>query len=158
MIEPSRAASGHMAFVYVLLLATGVAGAADTATKSSGSAPILTPAQLKDCVNQKAKLRAMVDNALKDKASVDADQAEIERLGTELGGQVATLDRTSAEAVTAYNDKVLARNKMIESHEAKIAAYNSEAEAVQAGRSTYAKSCENRRYDERDLSDPKAKK
>ena len=47
---------------------------------------------------------------------------------------------------------------MAEAYETKVTAYNAKAEAVKTSRTTYETSCENRRYDERDLSDPKAKK
>jgi hypothetical protein len=158
MFDLSRAAPSRIALALAFLLAAGAASAADKSTKSMGSGPLLTPAQLRDCVAQKEKLHTQTDDAHKDEASIDADKAEIGRSGAALGAEVTTLDRTSASAVDTYNGKVGARDRLIDSYQAKVAAYNAKAETVKATKAAYAKSCENRRYDERDMDDPKAKK
>ena len=70
-----------------------------------------------------------------------------------------TLDRTSDDAVDAYNAKVgAARQADRRPTRRASTAYNAEAEAVKATKDGYEKSCENRRYDERDLNDIKRKK
>jgi hypothetical protein len=158
MIDLSRAMPSRIAFVVMLLLTASAANAADKSVKSSGTAPILTPAQLRECVAQKDKLHAQTDDALKDKASIEADKTEIERSASALGTEVTTLDRTSASAVDAYNGKVGERDKVIENYQSKVAAYNVKAETVKATKGAYEKSCELRRYDERDLTDVKRKK
>ena len=89
---------------------------------------------------------------------IAAEKAEIDRTGTSLAeAQAPTLDRTNAEAVDAYNAKV-ERDKRIETYQAKVAEYNKEAEGVLATKDAYAKACENRRYDDRDLNDLQRKK
>ena len=98
---------------------------------------ILTPAQLQECLKQKERLHAQTDDALKDKAQIEAEKAEIGRLGTSLSDELATIDRSSEDAVAAYNAK---------------------AEQVKTTKDSYEKACENRRYDERDLNDLKRKK
>ena len=50
----------------------------------SEAGAILTPAQLRECVTQKERLHAQTDDALKDKAAIEADKAEIARIGTSL--------------------------------------------------------------------------
>ena len=154
MFEAFRAARRRLAWGFAFLLLAGAAAAADKAAKT----PLLTPAQVRDCAAQKDKLHAQTDDALKDKASVDATKAEIERSGEALGGEVATLDRTSASAVDAYNGKVVARERLVDSYQAKVTAYNAKVETVQATKAAYAKACENRRYDANELNDGKAKK
>jgi len=120
--------------------------------------PILTPAQLQECVNQRERLHAQTDDALKDKAQIEADKAEIGRMGTSLSDELAALDRTSDVAVDAYNAKVEQRDKLIDTYQNRVTAYNVKAEQVKATKESYEKSCENRRYDERDLNDIKRKK
>jgi hypothetical protein len=120
--------------------------------------PILTPAQLQECVNHRDRLHAQTDDALKDKAQIEADKAEIGRLNTSLAEEVATIDRTSDVAVDAYNAKVDQRDKLIDTYQNRVTAYNAKAEQVKATKESYEKSCENRRYDERDLNDLKRKK
>ena len=151
------------------LLRSARRGASRGARRRQGSSPrrqrpggkpdaILTPAQLQECVHQKERLHAQTDDALKDKAAIEADKAEIARLGTSLAEERATVDRTSEAAVDAYNAKFDQRDKLIETYESRVNAYNLKAEAVKATKEGYEKSCENRRYDERDLNDIKRKK
>jgi hypothetical protein len=137
------------------VLLVGGAGAADkskaAATKKSDA--VLTPEQLRDCLDKEARKNKATDAALKAKADIAADKAMIDRSGTALGEEATTLDRTSEDAVNAYNAKIDERDKQIAAYEAKVAAYNKDAADVQALSDAYAKSCSNRRYDDRDLSD-----
>ena len=71
---------------------------------------------------------------------------------------VGALDRTSDVAVDAYNAKVEQRDKLIDTYQSRVTAYNVKAEQVKATKESYEKTCENRRYDERDLNDIKRKK
>ena len=131
---------------------------AKSATAPAAKTPILTPAQLQACVNHRERLHAQTDDALKDKAMIEAEKAEIARLGTSLAEELTTLDRTSETAVDAYNAKVGERDKLIDNYQARVAAYNTKAETVKATKEGYEKQCENRRYDERDLNDLKRSK
>jgi hypothetical protein len=155
MIENPGSFAGRVAVVAILLSAAGSMSAADsTAIK----APVLTPAQLRDCLTQKDKLRAQKDDVLKYKAGLDADKAEITKAETALSNDVLTLDKTNGEAVDAYNARIRARDQMFEDYKGKVDIYNGKVDAATASQSSYSKSCESRRYDERDLSDPKVKK
>ncbi|MEO8523357.1 MAG: hypothetical protein ABI460_01430 [Caldimonas sp.] len=150
-------------FLLACLIAAAAVNAAEPARGAASAPtprtpPLLTPTQLRDCMATKERLHAQTDDALKDKAAVEAEKAEIARSGASLAEQVVSLDKTSAEAVDGYNAKVEARDKMIDSYQAKVAAYNVKAEAVQATKDGYEKTCELRRYDERDLNDLKRKK
>ena len=144
------------------LAAIPVAQAAEKAPARAAPAAkpdaILTPAQLQECVNRKERLQAQTDDALKDKAAIEADKAEIARSGASLAEELTTLDRTSEVAVNAYNAKVDQRDKLIESYQNRVTAYNTKADTVKATKEGYEKQCENQRYDERDLNDLKRKK
>jgi hypothetical protein len=119
---------------------------------------VLTPAQLRDCLDQRDRLHKQTEAALAAKARIAADKSGIDRRDAELAGEKAALDRTSEEAVNAFNAKVRQQDSAVAAFEAKVKAYNVQAEEVQATRSAYEKSaCENRRYDERDLEDLKRK-
>jgi hypothetical protein len=157
MIEYSCTLLARFALALVVLLAAGFAGAADS-TKTGASAPILTPAQLRDCLSQKDRLHAQKNDVLKDKAALDADKTEMSGAETALNKDVETLDKTNAEAVDAFNARVRARDQMLETYKSKVDVYNAKVDAVTSSQSAYSKACENRRYDQRDLGDPKAKK
>jgi hypothetical protein len=142
------------------VLAAGAAGAAEktkSPPKKSADA-ILTPEQLRDCLDKEARTKKVTDAALKTKADVAAAKAAIDRSGNALSEEATTLDRTSEDAVNAYNAKVDDRNRQIEAYEAKVAAYNKEADSAKALNDAYAQTCSNRRYDDRDLSDIQRKK
>jgi hypothetical protein len=159
-IPPRARRFAIVAVAVATMLAAGVAGAAEKAKsppKKSADA-ILTPEQLRDCLDKQTRRDKATNAALKTKADVAAAKAAIDRSGNALSEEATTLDRTSEDAVNAYNAKVDDRNKQIEAYEAKAAAYNKEAESVQALNDAYAQTCSNRRYDDRDLSDIQRKK
>lgn len=154
----SRHAASVVLFAVLLVPA---AHAADKKSAPPSPAPktaILTPAQLRDCLTQKEKLAKDTDAAVKAKAAVAADKAEIDSTGTALEEQATTLDRTSEEAVATYNAKVIERNGRVDAFKAKAAVYNADAENVLAAKEAYEKACANRRYDDRDLNDLQRKK
>ena len=146
-----------------LLLAASIAPVAHGADKKAATpppakTPLLTPAQLRDCMAQKEKVEKDTDAAVKSKAAVAAQKAEIDSTGKALEDQATTLDRTSEDAVAAFNAKVIERNGKVDAYRAKAEAYNVEAEAVLAAKDAYEKACANRRFDDRDLNDLQKKK
>lgn len=162
-LTPLRAASRRAAPVFALLVAL-VATAALGAEKKAAppptapKTPLLTPEQLRDCVTRKEKLAKDTEAVVQAKAAINADKAEIDRSGAALEEEAKTLDRSSDEAVSSYNAKIIERNGRVDAFKAKATAYNTDAEAVLAAKDGYEKACSNRRYDERDLNDLQRKK
>ena len=149
------------ATVLAVLAPTGALAADKPAKGAVSKGPadrVLTPAQLKDCVDQKAAASKKVDAAQAAKEKLAADKAEIERSAQALEESLAALDRTSAEAVNAHNARVEQRDASITAYQGRVAAFNEQAESANAAQDAYAKSCAERRYDERDLDDLKRKK
>jgi hypothetical protein len=162
MLMPLRVPSVAVALVLSLCLAAGATGAAEKARKPAASKGpedrVLSPAQLKECVDQKARLQTQTDAALKAKADLATQKSEIDTTGTALADAVVGLDRTSAEAVNEHNAKVDQRTLLVDAYQAGVTAYNNQAESITASRAAYAKACESRRYDDRDMADLKRKK
>ena len=152
---PLRAA---LAAAALCALAAGAVAADKAKPAATKPDAILTPAQLKDCVDKQQRRDKATDAAVKTKSEIAADKAAIDKSGDELSDAATTIDKTSEDAVNAYNAKVDERIKQIDAYEAKVAAYNTDAENVRALGDEYAKSCGNRRYDERDLADIQRKK
>ena len=152
-----RAASA--AFVLTALLAPAAHGAdKKAAAPPAPKTPLLTQDQLRDCLAQKDKVAKETEAAVKSRADVDAQKAEIDSSGKALEDEATTLDRTSEGAVAAYNAKVVERNAKVDAYRARAEAYNVEADRVLATKDAYEKACANRRYDDRDLSDVQKKK
>ena len=146
-----------------VVLSALFAPVAQGADKKSASAPaaktaVLTPAQLRDCLAQKDKVAKDTEAAVQENAAVAAQKAEIDSSAKALEEAAATLDRTSQDAVAAYNAKVLERNSKVDAYRARAEAYNVQAEKVLATKGAYDQACANRRYDDRDLDDLQKKK
>ena len=163
MVSASRLFGLCRAACAGVLLAVLLAPAAHGADKKAASppapkTPLLTPEQLRDCLVQKDKLAKETEAAVKSRAEVAAQKAEIDSTGKALEDEATTLDRTSEDAVAAYNAKVIARNTKVDAYRARAEAYNVEADRVLATKDAYEKGCANRRFDDRDLSDLQKKK
>jgi len=149
------------AFLFAALLLPTAHGADKKATEPAPpppKTPLMTQAQLRDCLAQKDKLTKDTEAAVKSKAALAAQRAEIDSTGKALEDEAATLDRTSEAAVAAYNAKVVERNGKVDAYRAQAEAYNLEAERALAAKDAYEKACANRRFDERDLNDLQKKK
>ena len=118
--------------------------------KSKAGGPLLTRAQLRDCLAQKESLRVQGEQTLAPQAEFERDKAEIQRLGSVLKEELAVLDRSNAEAVEQYNAKAVARDKSIDDLEARAPAHNLRVQNLNAAREAFARACENRRFDETD--------
>ncbi|CAN5914166.1 hypothetical protein BH11PSE8_BH11PSE8_15400 [soil metagenome] len=134
----------------VLLAATAAHAADKPATKGKGNGPLLTRAELRECMAQPTRIAAEAEELRKQQAANETDKTQIVQQGDALKEQLATLDRTSAEAVAAYNEKAQARDARVDAYNAANAAINTRVEALQAQRNAYLTGCENRRYDEKD--------
>lgn len=161
MIDPTSAPPSDFVVRRSAALAVGVVGlvfavavaAADKPKESSfgkprAGSPLLTRAQLRDCLAQQDRLPGATAEATAQQAGLVAAKAEIERAGETAQARLATLDRTDAVAVDAYNAEVQARDRMIERYEDGVRQYNARAVALNAEKAAFAAACGNRRYDE----------
>ena len=142
-----------------LIVAALLAGAAVQAAdkpkeaafgKGKGAGAFLTREQLRGCLNQQPRNGQQDAELVKDQAALTDTQAEIARLGITLKDQLAALDRSNAEAVSAYNAQAAERDKLIDDYEARVTQFNTRVEAAKADREAFAKACDNRRYFEED--------
>jgi hypothetical protein len=167
MIRRSSDIARAVALGALLLVSAAAASAQGSSTAPSASArsggakgasAILTPAQLRSCMDQKERLRKQGETAASAKAQIDAQKADIERMEAELAAEAPRVDRTSEEAVNAFNADVGRRDRLLETYQTQVDAYNAQAREMQSTKTAHEKSCENRRYDERDLDDLKRRK
>jgi len=115
-----------------------------------GGGAFLTKNQLRDCIAQQAKVKQTSADmqAMQDK--LNADKADIGKTGETLKADLEALDRTSPEAVNAYNERAVARDKRIDEYQQQVDQFNGRVDAVRAEREAFSKACENRRYFEDD--------
>ena len=118
--------------------------------KSKAGGPLLTRAELRDCMSRDRKVRSLGDDMVKLQAEMDKEKTEVTRVGAALKEQLDALDRSNAEAVNAYNEQALAFDKRVDAYNAGTPAFNAKVDALKSERQAFAKGCENRRFDEKD--------
>ena len=118
--------------------------------KGKASGAFLTREQLRACIAQQTRLAQQDAELQKEQAALAATKAEIASSGDALKLELAALDRTSADAVTAYNERAAARDKSIDDYEARVPGFNERVEAARVEREAFGKGCDNRRYFEDD--------
>jgi len=126
------------------------AGKEGTFGGGKGSGAFLTRAQLRDCINQQAKIKQQDTEMQVQQDKLNADKAEIGKRGDTLKTQLETLDRTSPDAVSAYNEQAAARDKMIDEYQEQVTQFNARVQSFNTDREAFTKNCSNRRYFEDD--------
>lgn len=142
--------------VLLILMLTVTAGhAADKPKEASfgkgkASGAFLTREQLRACIAQQTRLAQQDAELQQDQAALAAAKAELASSGAALKPELEALDRTSADAVNAYNERATARDKRIDDYEARVPRFNERVEAARVEREAFGKGCDNRRYFEDD--------
>ena len=145
-----------MLLLTLILLTAGTGHAADKPKKQgafgTGKAvgAYLTRDQLRACLAQHAQTMRRDAALQQEQAALTNAKAEIARSGDELKLQLDALDRTSVEAVSAYNERAAARDKSIDDYEARVPRFNDRVEAGKTEREAFATGCDKRRYFEDD--------
>lgn len=116
--------------------------------KASG--PLLSRTELRDCLERMDRVRVGNDKLARERERIERDKADLLRQDEELKAQLATIDRTSEEAVTAFNNRVLERDKARGEFLQRTDAFNTEVGALEGERRQFAQRCENRRFDQDD--------
>ena len=118
--------------------------------KTKASGPTLTREQLRQCLTQQSQVKELDAELARQQATLASDKAAIVRSGEVLAEQGAALDRTQPEAVTAYNERVLARDKAIDDLQARGVQFNARVGEAQTQREAFAKACDGRSFFETD--------
>ena len=143
----SRGAAG----VAALIAATAFAADKPASFgKGKATGPLLSRAALRECLARVAKVRGLSEDITKAHAAMNDEQAEIAKLDAAHKERLSVLDRSSAEAVNAYNAEGQGLDQRIDAYNARTPAFNVQVAALQTEREAFAKNCENRNYDEND--------
>lgn len=110
----------------------------------------LTKEQLRGCLVRQEKVKAQDAELVKEQVAIAAQKSEIAGIGDSLKARLETIDRSSAEAVTGYNDEVTARDRQIDAYQARVTAFNAGVDANQLEHDNFAQGCSSRRYFEED--------
>src|SRR6185295_13648685 len=144
----SRSWAALVAAAFLAVAASHAAAQSKTLGKGKPTGLLLTRNELRECFAQQDRVKAKREETLQLKAQLEKEKAELQRLGDDLKEQLATLDRTSQEQVDKYNEQAAERDKRIDAYEARTTGFNAQVDALNADRESWARNCENRRYDE----------
>jgi hypothetical protein len=127
------------------------AQAFDAAKSAAKGKPLLlSREELRACMASQSRLHQQREETTQLQSLLAIEKDELTRSGTELNDQLAALDRTNLKAVEKYVEAHNAREKRIDAYEARAGAYNAKVEAMNTEQDAYARTCENRRFDETD--------
>lgn len=115
-----------------------------------GSGPLLTRAELRDCLALVERIRSGSESAQSEREQIDRERAEVVRAGAELKSQLEVLDRSNEEAVRQYVERATAHDRRIDALESRTSGFNARVEGLAGERSRYAQRCDNRRFDQAD--------
>lgn len=118
--------------------------------KGKSNGPLLTRAELRECLNLQTRQRGAAQELVVAQAALDKEKADLAQRKALLADELAALDRTSAAAVDAYNASVLEHERNVDAYNGKTPAFNAKAAGLQEQRAAFAKGCENRDFDEKD--------
>lgn len=151
---PLAVAALHLTIPAVAVSADAPAKAGNVLSlggKGKPTGKLLTRNELRECLAQEVRIRALNNEAAALQQGLDNDKAEIGQRAEALKQSIETLDRTSKEAVDAYNAKAVEREQLIDTYNAKLPAFNSKADALHAEQQSFASNCADRPYDEGDF-------
>ena len=149
-LTSTRKGAIRAATVVAGLLALAAHAADAPKAAPAKKAPVLTKEELRACMATKDRLAQQRDEVTQMQADLETEGQELRTTGEQLKEQLTTLDRTNAEAVEKHVEVNNAREKRIDAYEAKVGAYNAKVDALKTDKESYAKGCENRRFDEAD--------
>lgn len=119
--------------------------------KGQATGKLLTRNELRECLAQEGRVRALSDEAVAQQRALEAEKAEIVKQGNELKQALSTVDAsTPAEQIAAYKAKGSEQDQRVDAYNAKLPAFNSKVQAMQTERSSFAQNCADRPYDEGD--------
>lgn len=156
---PERLPTMIRAAVCLLALGAALASPAHAASdklrigifgSGKGAGPLLTRAELRECLAIEAKVVEVTPAAARDREQLEKDKAELIRQGEVLKAEFEALDKTSLEALQAHREKELARDKAIDDFTTRSDAFNARVAALDADRANFKQRCDNRRFDQAD--------
>ena len=130
--------------------ATPASAAAASAAASAAKAPLLTQAQLRDCLARRDKMRTDADEIAAEKTQLDKDRAELQATIAALQARAATVDRKNKADIDTYNADSAEGNRQIALMDARIKTFNVKADGLGSAQDAYEADCVNKSYDARD--------
>jgi hypothetical protein len=112
---------------------------------------MLTRDELRACLAHEKRLKSMNEEIRTLQIQLDNDTAEIGKHDAELKQAIATVDRTSQEAVDAVKAKAAEHDQRVDAYNAKLGPFNAKAQAVETERAAFASNCHDRPYSEIDF-------
>lgn len=124
-----------------------------TATLGGGAASqdrLMTREELRACLLRQQALEPRRAELARQQATLDEERAALLQSGQALQAELAALDRSSADAVAAYNARAAERDARVDGWNQRNVRISDDARAGQAEQQAWAADCAGRRYREDD--------
>ena len=122
----------------------------DRTSSGKKGGKLLTREELSACMATQAKLKKDREALGQREKPLDREKAEIVAEGESIKAARETLDRTSEEAIQAFNQRVLDNDARVDDYNKRNAALKADATAWQAASDQWKTQCGDRRYREDD--------
>lgn len=117
---------------------------------AGGSGKLLTRDELRACFKERDELAARRGQIDAEQKRNEADRAELLSTGEALKTELATLDRSSGDAVDAYNLRAKKRDDAVDGYNTRQHKLVADAEKLSDTQSLWKSECGDRRYREDD--------
>lgn len=116
------------------------------------SGPVLSRAELQQCVNEQNTINALSDALDSEQASWDADQKKLGQLERRLENDKRVLNVYSQESVDSFNTLVDQHRKQVTAFNRRLPVFNEKVERLKSSVAGFNSRCAQRAYYESDMS------
>lgn len=118
--------------------------------QGKGAGPLLTKAELRDCLALQERVRGGSQEALRERDELEKRKAELLREREDIRAALDKLDVADAQAVEQHKARALAHDQAVEAFGTRSGAFNGMVGALEADRASFQQRCDNRRFDQAD--------
>lgn len=147
----------HLPIVLSLsLIATSLSGAASAASdklrlgifgSGKGSGPLLTRAELRECLTLQERVRSGSEVAVRDRDQLEQEKSSLTRDRDDIKAALEKLDLANVEAVEQHKVRAKAHDLAIQDFASRSDAFNGRIASLEGDRAAFMQRCDNRRFD-----------
>jgi hypothetical protein len=116
----------------------------------AGSDRVMSRDELRACLQRQQAQEPRRAELARQQATLDAERADLLQSGQALQAELAALDRSSPDAVAAYNARATDRDSKVDTWNQRNARFSDDARASQAEQQAWQADCAGRRFREDD--------
>jgi hypothetical protein len=112
-----------------------------------GTGPLLTRAELRECLTLQERVRSGSEVAVRDRDQLEQEKSALMRDREDIKAALERLDLANAEAVEQHKARAKAHDLAIQDFSARSDAFNGRIGSLESDRAGFKQRCDNRRFD-----------